>query len=304
MAAGDLVNVVQGVVPEDYHCRCDYCQQAIGELRPEDGSYYSRLERKKYYSPVEAGTKNEKKAHIAKTPLHIARWAIQQYTAPGDWVIDPTIGAGTTAVEAISQGRSACGMEIEFGHVVEANVKKAMTDYPNGGRALIAVGDARNISRDVLPKLPSDARVSLIVNNPPYSGDVSMPSPKGKLRGKEYRHLETKFEYDKSLPNLAFLKEGPEYWDTMGEIYRACIDKLVPGGHFVIGVKDMMRNRQPFFLHSMFTQLMTDVLAMEFVGTAFLKHYPLTLFLNTYEQFYGVKPPLYQTISVFKKPGA
>jgi hypothetical protein len=43
--------------------------------------------------------------------------------------------------------------------------------------------------------------------------------------------------------------------------------------------------------------MMRDDLGLKLEGTAFLKHHPATLFLNTYERFYGVKPPLYQTIS-------
>jgi len=292
---GVAVRIDAGTIPKDYHCRCDYCKKSLGELRPADGSYYSRLERRKYYSPVEKG----EGGHIAKTPLHIARWAIQQFTKPGQWVLDPTIGAGTTAVEAITQGRSVAGMEIEFMRVVEANVEKAMVDADRAVDAEIGNGDARNIG-EFLNNLKLK-KFSLVVNNPPYSGDVSMPSPKGKLRGKEHRHLETKFEYNKELPNLAFLKEGQEYWDTMRTIYTECIKRLDTGGHVVIGVKDMMRNREPFLLHKFFCDLLVGM-GLEFVGTAFLKHYPSTLFLNTYEKFYGVVPPLYQTIPVFKKP--
>ena len=292
----DPVNLVPGQVPHDYHCSCSYCAKAIGELRPVDGSYYSRLERRQYYASVEKG----KGGHIAKTPLHVARWAIQQYTQPGDWVLDPTIGAGTTAVEAMTQGRNVAGMELEFTHVVEANVQKAYDELPAFPRiqAKIGYGDARNIASFL--EAAGSQQFSLVINNPPYSGDVSMPSPKGKLRGKEHRHLETQFKYDKDLPNLAFLKEGQEYWDTMETIYRACIDRLRPGGHFVVGVKDMMRSRQPFLLHKQLCELL-EGLGMDFVGTAFLNHYPRTLFLNTYEKFYGVKPPFYQTISVFQK---
>ena len=55
----------------------------------------------------------EEKEHIAKTPLHIARWAIQNYTNEDDWVLDPTMGAGTTAVEAIILKRNSVGIEIE-----------------------------------------------------------------------------------------------------------------------------------------------------------------------------------------------
>lgn len=295
MSAGEAVRVHEGHTPDDYHCTCRFCREVIGELRPADGSYYSRLERRQYYSDVEKG----KGGHIAKTPLHVARWAIQQYSKRGDWVLDPTIGAGTTAVEAITQGRSVAGMELEYGHIVQANVEKALATADKKVQAEIGLGDARNIAAFLKPL---KKKFSLVVNNPPYSGDVSMPSPKGKLRGKENRHLETKFEYDKTLPNLAFLKEGEEYWDTMRTIYQACIDNLVPGGHVVIAVKDMMRNKEPFLLHEMLCDVL-EGMDLKFVGTAFLHHYPRTLFLNTYEKFYGKKPPFYQTINVFQKKG-
>ena len=299
MAAGDKVYVAKGQVPVDYHCQCDYCRKVIGELKQPSGEYYNRLERRQYYDAVEKG----KGGHIAKTPLHIARWAIQNYTKPGDWVLDPTIGAGTTAVEAITQGRNVAGMEIEFGDIVAANVKAAMRLRPHDAPkmdAKIGRGDARNIA-DFLKKI-GDQQFTLVVNNPPYSGDVSMPSPKGKLRGKEHRHLETTFQYDKTLPNLAFLKEGQEYWDEMMKIYAACCERLVPGGHFVIGIKDMSRNKAPFLLHKMFADQMLEHLPLKLVGTAFLNHYPRTLHLNTCEQRHGFKPPFYQTITVFKKP--
>jgi len=296
---GEAVNLVPGAVPADYHCQCDYCKQSIGELRRPDGSYYSRLERREYYDPVEKGPGG----HIAKTPLHIARWAIQRYTEPGDWVLDPTIGAGTTAVEAITQGRNVAGMELEFTEVVDANVHKACSEHPNVD-AQIGFGDARKIGTEFLPKL-NGTKFSLVVNNPPYSGDISMPSPKGKLRGKEHRDLETRFDYDTELPNLAFLNVmGDEYRAEFLKIYSACIDVLEPRGYFVVGVKDMSLNWEPLMIHRVYCSIL-DELGMKFVGTAFLNHYPRTLHLNTYANKKGnvnhVKPPFYQTISVFQK---
>lgn len=290
MAKGEKVNIFTKQIPGDYHCDCVYCQKSLGELRRTDGSYYSRLERREYYGPAEKG----KGGHIAKTPLHIARWAIQQYTKPGDWVLDPTIGAGTTAVEALTQGRNAAGMELEYGPILKENIANHLG---NGSRALVAEGDARNIT-DILCKIPDP---TLIINNPPYSGDVSMPSPKGKLRGKEHRDKEITYHYQADLPNLAFLKEGQEYWETIGSIYGACADKLAPGGHFVTGIKDMMRKKRPMLLHLEFCKLL-EGLGLKPVGTAFLKHYPTTLFMNTYEKLHGSRPVLYQTINVFKKP--
>jgi tRNA G10 N-methylase Trm11 len=252
-----------------------------------DGTNYSRLERREYYDQMEKGGEG----HVAKTPLHVARWLVQAYTDPGDWVLDPTIGAGTTAVEAITQGRNVAGMEVQFSNILEANVKKNLT---NGVRAEIRIGDARRIG-----SLLSDVgkEFALVVNNPPYSGDEHM-STLAKDRGK---HMSGTFKYQEGLPNLAFLKEGPEYWEAMAAIYGECVKHLRKGGILAYGIKDMMRMKKPFMLHQKFNEMITERLGLTHVGTAFLRHWPKTQFLNTYHKFYKVHPPYFQTIGVFEK---
>lgn len=284
MSKADPVNVVEGPPPADYHCDCEFCVRSLGELRPSDGTYYSRLERNQYYDKSERGDGG----HIAKTPLHIARWLVQTYTKPGDWVLDPTIGAGTTAVESITQGRNVAGMEVQFAQVLRANVSKNKTD---GVEAKIRIGDARRIGA-FLDEL--GVEFSLVYNNPPYSGDES---PKAD---KSIPNNERRYSYKDNLPNLAFLKEGKEYYDTMAAIYGDCIKHLKVGGHFAYGIKDMVLNRKPKMLHQRFNEVAVG-LGLEPVGTAFLLHHPKTFHLNRYFKTYGAHPPYYQTIGVFKK---
>lgn len=280
----ERIQVISGVIPRRYHCRCRFCRRAIGELRRVDGDYYNRNERRRYYDPVERG----KSGHVAKTPLHIARWAVQQFTSPGDWVLDPTAGAGTTLVEALREGRNVAGVELQFGGILRANVRRSQR---RGLRAEIQIGDARE-ARGFLEGLPL---FTLIVNNPPYSGDEHMSTLIGSERW-------TFSAYDRDLPNLALLKEGDEYWSTIRQIYQDCTDFLRPGGVFVVGVKDQMRQKRPDQLHERFAEVLESI-GLEHEGTAFLKHYPGTLHLNTYFKRYGVHPPYYQTILVFRRGG-
>jgi len=270
------------ILPSDYVGASGYAEKYRGELIRPDGTHYNRTEKNSYYSPM------EKTRHPAKTPIHIARWAIQEFTREGDWVLDPTVGTGTTLVEALRLKRNAVGMEIEFVDLILDNVKM---NNPFGKRCIILHGDARNIGKNL-----SRMKFSLIINNPPYSGDVRQYDMASRC---EEKWDNKTIGYDPKYNNLAFLKENKEYWSTLESIYSQCIGHLAPGGRFVIGVKDMMRNREPFKLHEMIGDILSKYLAYEFMVV--LKHYPPTLHLNTYEKKFGATPPLYQTILVFRK---
>jgi len=287
----DEVHIRDGVVPDDYHCDCKYCTRSIGELRAPDGSYYSRNERRRYYGSMEKGGSG----HVAKTPLHIARWAIQRYTRPGDWVLDPTAGAGTTLVEALIQDRNTVGVELQFKKILLDNVSRFVSD---SARAVVGIGDARWID-GVLDDL--DFKLSLVVNNPPYSGDEHWTTYNVPEDSPENTWSTTLSSYDRKLANIAFLKENDEYWRTLGSIYRKCTRRLKVGGRFVIGVKDQMRSKRPDMLHMKVAEVLDRIPGLKFEGTAFLKHYPKTLHLNSYPKLYGVDPPYYQTIVVFRK---
>jgi hypothetical protein len=66
-------------------------------------------------------------AHPAKMLPAIAAHAIAHYTQPGDLVLDPMCGIGTTLVEAVHLGRRAIGVEYEprWVGVTEANLDLA-----------------------------------------------------------------------------------------------------------------------------------------------------------------------------------
>ncbi|HEY4112842.1 MAG TPA: site-specific DNA-methyltransferase [Rhizomicrobium sp.] len=50
--------------------------------------------------------------HPTQKPVEVMRWIIESVTRPGDVVLDPYMGSGTTGVAALSCGRRFIGIEI------------------------------------------------------------------------------------------------------------------------------------------------------------------------------------------------
>jgi tRNA G10 N-methylase Trm11 len=61
----------------------------------------------------------------------LARRAVEAYSEPGDLVVDPMCGIGTTLVEASDLGRRAVGVELEARW---AKVASTNLDHVHAGR--------------------------------------------------------------------------------------------------------------------------------------------------------------------------
>ncbi len=64
----------------------------------------------------------------AKFPPPLARWAIEHFTEPGEWLLDPFVGSGTALVEARLLGRNALAAEIDPLSRLLARVKSTPLD--------------------------------------------------------------------------------------------------------------------------------------------------------------------------------
>src|SRR5262249_48160253 len=104
------------------------------------GQQPSRLQRRGRYTA-------ESMRHPAKMLPAIASQVIEAFTHPGELVVDPMCGIGTTLVEAVHLGRRAAGMEYEpdFAHMAAANVLHAQAQGAIG-KAQITIGDSAAIA--------------------------------------------------------------------------------------------------------------------------------------------------------------
>jgi tRNA G10 N-methylase Trm11 len=158
----------------------------------------------------------------------IARQAITAYTQPGDLVLDPMCGIGTTLVEAIHLGRAGIGMELEarWAALASANVAHAR-HHGAPGTATVITGDARQLLRLADPSLVG--RVALVLTSPPYGRSVH-----GQVTARPGRGV-AKFNhtYSADPANLGRVNQ-PALLDALGEIMAGCHQLLRPGGVLVL----------------------------------------------------------------------
>lgn len=132
---------------------------------------------------------------------------ISTLSAPGDLVLDPFAGFGTTLARAVASGRRAAGVELLPERV--AHIHRAVPS------ASTLEGDARSLS------LLIDAPVHLILSSPPYM-------------------TITHHEAD---PLTAYEHDGGDYaryLRELGLVAAQCAELLVPGGHLVWNVADIL----------------------------------------------------------------
>ena len=177
-------------------------------------------------------------------PPQMARALILMYTKPGDTVLDPMVGSGTTCIEAVLLGRNCIGVDINYNAVMltlhrlywlkkyieklkDAPVVsldsfiKGIKDSTNGvsiedmlkTRVEIYHGDARNLDKI------ADNSIDLIATHPPYFNII--------------RYSQTRIPGDLSAASTL-----EEYLKMMYQVAKEAYRVLKPGGHLGILVGD------------------------------------------------------------------
>ena len=266
-------------IPEDYHGKDVIIGEWLGELfHTLTDQYYTQSMRSQYYFP-DVKPEGGFDKHICPGHWQGYRWAVQNFTDYGDWVLDPTAGTGTAVVESINQYDRAD----KIGSLVPL------------GEGRIITGDARDLHEHV-----GDQQFDMVINGTPYPvlGSAQSDAPE---RGYTSAGKGASITYGKSK-NVGVLK-GQKYWDTVLAIYTSAIEKLKPGGKFITIIKDPTQNKKPYLLHKMIADMLIEHLPVKPYGTFVHKHLPYTLFMNTYPKQHpdAQQIPLYQTGTVLEK---
>lgn len=152
----------------------------------------------------------------------IPRNLILRYTQPGEWVLDPMVGSGTTLVECKLLGRNGIGVDINY-EALMLTFDRLNFEPQNLYETLPTTeirlyhGDARNL--DLIP----DESIDLIATHPPYANIIAY-SKGNTIDG-----------------DLSRFRSLDDYLDAMTEVAMECYRVLKPGRHCAILVGDTRR---------------------------------------------------------------
>ena len=82
-----------------YYGKCPYLEKGLG-ARPNgvSATHWNR---------------RENTEHPCEKPIQMMRWLVERASLPGDTILDPFLGSGTTAVACVETGRHYIGIELE-----------------------------------------------------------------------------------------------------------------------------------------------------------------------------------------------
>jgi modification methylase len=189
----------------------------------------------------------------------LARTAIDQYSEPGQLVLDPMCGIGTTLVEAIHLGRRAIGVELEprWAALAAGNIRLAREQGARG-TAIVIRDDARRLAHGLLEDLTRS--VALVLTSPPYG-----PSVHGQVRlhpdGVET--FDDRYSDDRHnlalLPQRRRLRSRPRFADALADILAGCHALLAHDGRVVLTLRPYRRGGSLIDLPSELIGLATQV---------------------------------------------
>ncbi|MEM3111377.1 MAG: DNA methyltransferase [Candidatus Caldarchaeum sp.] len=194
--------------------------------------------------------------HPAKMNTELLEFLVKRFTKPGDTVLDPMAGSGSTGVVCALHGRNCIQVDVEprfytWMEKARENVEKHQMITPKGWIKNVC-GDARELNSLL------SGKVSHVITSPPYLKTAYKGAGINKRRPRDVRIGCYTIGRTVASPNavdnlprygdidrLSFNGEGgPTYLSEMLKIYSECFKALKPGGYMAVVVKPFIKDRR------------------------------------------------------------
>lgn len=180
--------------------------------------------------------------HPAKMNVELARRLVEEYTSPGQRILDPMAGCGTVPVVASEMNRQGVGVELEAQYITQHTCRGDTFALP-----------FRNEQFDA------------IITSPPYGEAIGRAGDRDIQKTIAAKHRYEQQRFGKTMTNHAVYgshpknvgsmplqsKKRPSFIDSMGTILKEWYRVLAPRGTLIIVIKDQRKGRKRLGLFDM-----------------------------------------------------
>ena len=167
---------------------------------------------------------HEIELHPASFPPPMIREFIEFFTKPGDRVLDPFLGTGSTLVACDECGRQGVGIELYEKYVKTAQARTKL---------LIHQGDARKIVKQLNSK---KERFSLCITSPPY---WRILKKKKDYNQQERLQKGLDLQYGEHPSDLGMIEDQSTFLSELVTFFKQIKSLLFEEGHLVIFVQNV-----------------------------------------------------------------
>jgi DNA modification methylase len=186
--------------------------------------------------------KKDEILHPAKYPETLVAEFIKLFTRPGDNVLDPMVGTGSTVLAALRTMRNGFGVDLvpEF---VEISKKRIADEFPpmlfhkmaSKQKSEVVQGDATRLG-DIVEL--QGVRFNYAITSPPY---WSMLTNRGSEYQESRRKKSLPLIYSKDDRDLGNVNDYVRFLELLELVYNQVAKMLVKGGHLTVVAKNIKR---------------------------------------------------------------
>ncbi len=173
--------------------------------------------------------------HPAKFPEPMIAQFIEDFSEPGELVLDPMAGTGSALLAARRTGRRCAGIELNpaFVEIIRQRLQQDDLFSASGVGALICGDATKEESYQALPPV-----IDYVVTSPPYWDMLRM---KGAETQKKRRDSGLLVFYSNRAEDLGNLSDYDDFLKMLFAAYHLVIDRLKPGGFMTVIVKNVKK---------------------------------------------------------------
>jgi len=182
--------------------------------------------------------KKDALVHPAKFPETLAQEFIEFFTKPGETVLDPMAGTGSTLIAALRAGRNSYGIELnpkyaEIAKQIIEEERNSVGDSISNLKSQIINGNATQAVNYQLPI------IDYILTSPPYWDMLHAKGADNQKKRRESEELDVVYSED---PNdLGNIHEYEEFLSKLVNIYKGLKSLLREKAYLTIIVKNVKK---------------------------------------------------------------